>query len=302
MILEKKGVVEEGVYMLGHPVAPVYLVDGPSPVIIEAGLTLMTKMYAAEIKKVLGTRQPEYCFITHAHFDHLGAAAGLKHHFPDMRIAASPRVGIILDKPSAVERIRYLNRSANEMFQPSDVPMPYGAPFEPFEIDVVLSDGDMVRLSDSLTIEVMETPGHTRDMLSYYLPEKRMLFPSEALGIPHATDYIEVDCLVDYDMHLASMARLDALDTRAICLGHYGVYTDEDAAGYILKAVACFTEFFQMVRRFIHETGGDTDQVIHQVREHEYDPHPHPKQPEAAYLLNLRARIDAISRKVLQEK
>ena len=47
------------------------------------------------------------------------------------------------------------------------------APFEPFGVDLILGDGQTVELGDK-TVQVLASPGHTRDMLSYYIPERKI--------------------------------------------------------------------------------------------------------------------------------
>jgi hypothetical protein len=40
---------------------------------------------------------------------------------------------------------------------------------------------------------------------------------------------------------------------------------------------------------------GEVDRVVARVKAQEYDPQPQPKQPEPAYLLNLRARVSHLA-------
>ena len=55
-------------------------------------------------------------------------------------------------------------------------------PFEPFEIDIILEEGQVFDIDDGLQCQVFATPGHTRDMLSYYIPEKKILIATESAG------------------------------------------------------------------------------------------------------------------------
>jgi len=40
-----KGKITTDFYMLGHPVAPVYLLDGPKPALFDAGFTTLASLY-----------------------------------------------------------------------------------------------------------------------------------------------------------------------------------------------------------------------------------------------------------------
>ena len=298
MIIFETGKITENVYMLGHPASPMYLVDGRQPILIDTGYTFMTDIYLKELKQTLGNRQPAYCLITHAHFDHCGATAGLKKHFPGMQVAASELARTILLRPNVIKTIRNLNQSAETIRRELDIHVSNSRVFEPFDVEITLCEGDVLRPSDQLSIHTLETPGHTRDMLTFYLPEQRMLFASEVLGIPDPTGYIEVSCLIDYDQHVTSMKKLVDLDIDIICLGHRGVYTGHDVAHYVKKAMGDYNDFCQTVCRFLADENGDISRVMQRVREYEYDPKPKPRQPEPAYLINLEARVKVIAKKM----
>ena len=44
--------------------------------------------------------------------------------------------------------------------------------------------GDMIDLG-GLKIIVYEVPRHTRDILAFYIPERRAIFPAEGRGVPN---------------------------------------------------------------------------------------------------------------------
>lgn len=72
---------------------PAYLVLGDEKTLmIDAGLSLLGPSYLASVREILGeTARPDldYLFLTHSHYDHIGAAAYLKRHFPALRIGCS---------------------------------------------------------------------------------------------------------------------------------------------------------------------------------------------------------------------
>jgi len=298
MIIDHTGKIAEEIYMLGHPGAPLYLIDADRPVIIDTGFTFMTEIYGLAIQQILGTRQPAFCLLTHVHFDHCGATAGLKKLFPAMQVVASGQAVKILQKPRAVGRIRFLNHAAGTMAADLGVQLPATDAFEPFAIDIKVKDADVLKLSRNLTIRAIETPGHTRDTISYFIPERRALFASEAAGIPDQTGYIVIDSLLDYDQYVTSLKKLDMLGAEIICLGHRYAFTPPESRHYLKDALHHCEIFYDTVRRFLSETDDDIEAVMQRIRAFEYDPKPRPKQPEPAYILNLEARVRAIARKV----
>ena len=212
MIFSQTGKICDDFFVVGHPAVPVYLLDGPQPVIFDAGFTLLGELYTTEIEKILGSRAPAFCFLTHVHFDHCGAVAAFKRRYPRMKVVASHKAGEILKRPSAVERIRYLNLAAEVLVKQIGVNGTPGAHFEPFDIDRYVQEGDRVEIAAGCCVEVIASPGHTWDCLSYRISDKNILLSSEAAGQPDQTGYIVTDCLADYDCYLSVVAAAQSLD------------------------------------------------------------------------------------------
>ena len=295
MIMDSVGRIADGVYWLGHPGAPVFLLDGESPVVVDAGFACLGPLYARSIKEILGDRQPQHLILTHAHFDHCGAVSVLKRHFPGISVCCAREGERILQKPKALELIRELNRSAEQMMSEQGVASQEEPEvFEPFQVDRVLEDGDVVPLSQSDGLVVYATPGHTRDSLSFYHPERGILLSGEAAGVPSRTGYIFTESLTDYDQYVNSLARLSRLEPEILCLAHNYVYTGEDAREYLQRSLQQAGVFKDWVLSLMERGNGDTEKVMERVKREEYDPVPGPKQPEPAYRLNLEARIKAV--------
>ena len=102
MQFDTVGQVAQDFYVTGTPGVPVYLLDAPQPVLFDAGMTVYAHRYVNDIRMVLGERAPAYLFLTHAHFDHIGAAGYFKKVWPDLQIVASARSREILSRPNAV--------------------------------------------------------------------------------------------------------------------------------------------------------------------------------------------------------
>ena len=109
MRVTKKGKIVDDFYVMGHANVPVYLLDGPKPALFDAGFMALAKCYEQDIKKILGSRSPAYLFLTHSHFDHVGAAGYLKKVWPDLRTIFEPGAG-----EHAGHRYRFLRPGAGE--------------------------------------------------------------------------------------------------------------------------------------------------------------------------------------------
>jgi len=298
MVFDKTGKITNNLYMLGIPAMPVYLMDAEKPAVFDAGLAFLGQRYVEDIKKILGPRPLAYCFLTHSHFDHCGSVSVLKAKFPSLKVVAAEKAKHVLKRPNAIRLIRELTRAAREAAYDGGRDAKENARFEPFDVDVVLHDGDTIQLSNDLTVKALDTPGHTWDCLSYYFPLKKILMCSEAAGVPDQTGEIISDFLVDYDRYVDSMRRLNGLDVEVVCLGHRFAFAGDDARSYIPQAIASCEAFLRRVEDCFVAEAGDLQKVIQHVKKFEYDDKEGPKQLEAAYTLNLEARIKIIEKRL----
>lgn len=294
MIFSEAGEVRDGFFVIGSPHVPLYLLKGEKAVLIEGGISLLGEVYRRGVTERLGGGHPHMILLTHVHFDHCGAVSYLKKAFPGMKIAASPESADILKRHNAVKVIRALNENAREAVVGIDEALLLKDGFEPFGVDVILRDGDRIEIGGGLGVQVLSTPGHTRDFLSYYVPEKKILISSEAGGCAVNSRYISVDCLTDFEVYMHSLKRLASLDVEVLCQGHRYVYTNHDARAFLERSMRSALEFKGMVEDLWHRERQDMKRVMARVKEWEYDPLPEPKQPEQAYLANLRARVKSI--------
>jgi glyoxylase-like metal-dependent hydrolase (beta-lactamase superfamily II) len=292
VIIDRKGDVTEHLRVLGTPQVPCYMVDAPRPVLVDAGFTCLGPLYEADVREALGGREPAHLCLTHVHFDHCGAMAYLAKAFPAMQVCASPVSSEILSRRGAVERIAALNELARVHVEGMGVEGLSAEPFEALTPDRELGDGDELDLGGGLTLQVLAAPGHTRDFTSYYVPQSGILIAGEAVGCADVTGYIFTEFLVDYDQYVASLSRLASLPARVLCQGHHFVYTGDHVREYLERSLVSAREYREWVERLLNEEHGDVQRVVARVRAVEYDPKPAAtRQPEAAYLMNLNARV-----------
>lgn len=286
------GKITENFYVLGNAQVPIYLLDGVAPVLFEAGLTALSGFYEEDIRKVLKGRAPAYLFLTHSHFDHIGAASRLKALWPRMRIVGFSKVGEILARPGAVDLIRTLNREAAEFLFAGRQEVDQGL-FEPFALDMVLRGGEVIELGND-RIEVIQTPGHTWDFLSYWVPEKRILVASEAAGGSDPSGHVFTEFLVDVEAYRNSLNALSLLDAKVMCLGHWVVITEGDVKRHIARSIEGVARYVAMAEECLRLEQGDIEKAALRVKAAEWDPRPWPKQPEHSYLLNTQARVKTV--------
>ncbi|MFH1351366.1 MAG: MBL fold metallo-hydrolase [Pseudomonadota bacterium] len=294
MRIARTGKISEDFYAVGHAMTPVYLLDGASPVLFDAGYTAMTRLYLQDIKEILGRRAPEYLFITHAHFDHIGAASHFKDLWPEMQIVGSARSQEILNRPNAIRLIRDLNQEGLRIVRSWGVETLHEAPFEPFGLDLILSPGQALELGHGIHVKAIHTPGHTWDFMSYWVPEKKILVASEAVSCDYGDGFFIPEFLVDYDVYRRSIEMLSQLDFQILCQGHSLVFTEQDAREHLRNTLERSDEYVAMVEGFLRDEGADINRAVARVKAVEWDPKPAPKQPEKPYLINTQIRVKTI--------
>jgi len=297
LLFSEAGLVVKDLYVAGFPWSACYLLDGKRPVLFESGYTAAGRLYAEAIREALGEREPEILFLTHVHYDHCGATGYLKRAFPSLRVAASERSAGIMRRPNALALITELSRQATSYVSGSfngDRSKLIDEPFEPFDVDIIVGEGETVDL-DGMTVQVMATPGHTRDMLSYYVPERKILFATETAGCQDAAGHILISAPADYDSFLSSFARVAALPIEILCQGHRFVWVGGDEVrDFLARSLFAAKHFREKVKRQLREEQGSIERVVARIKSEEYDTNMGPKQPEGAYLVNLRATVSRL--------
>jgi glyoxylase-like metal-dependent hydrolase (beta-lactamase superfamily II) len=305
LIFNKTGHVTDILYVAGLAWSPVYLLATEEPVLFEAGFHCAGRLYADDIMGIVGGRRPKMLFLTHVHWDHCGAAAYLKKVFPELKVAASKRSADIIKRPNALALMRRLSKDVIPLaarLDGVDGGKLIRDPFESFEIDIILKDGQVFDIGNGLSVHVFATPGHTRDMLSYYIPEMRILVATEAAGVLDQSNQVITEFLVDYDMYMASLKRLAALDVDILCQGHHFVFAGDDVKRFFDRSLEAAEKFQRDAQELLEAEGGSIDRVVQLIKARQYDTNTGVKQSEQAYLLNLTTRVTHLAnRHVIRE-
>jgi 2-aminobenzoylacetyl-CoA thioesterase len=301
LIISKTGLAAHNLYVNGFTWSPTYLVTAKTAVLFEAGFSCMGKLYEKDIRKVLGNQNPEFLFLTHVHYDHCGSASYFKKIFPDLKICASRRAQEIIRRENAVSLMSSLSQYVIPLIaklpeiQKEELLM---EPFQAFDVDIVFNEECVINIGDGLNIRAIATPGHTRDMLSYYIPERKILIATESAGCLGRNGHIVSEFLVDYDAYVNTLRLFSTLEVETFCQGHHFVFTGGDVQDFFAKSLET-TEFFKIhVDELLRREGGSIDKVVDTIKAEEYDTNPGIKQPERAYLLNLKTQVTHLAAKL----
>jgi 2-aminobenzoylacetyl-CoA thioesterase len=288
----------KGLYRLGGPEFPAFLVVGSHRVIqVDAGPVFMGPEYLQDMQKVLGKgRGPDFLFHTHSHFDHVGSTPFLKRHFPDIKVGGSEKFARRLSQPRIGNTIADLNRALVQKSNMERAFLPEDFNYSLLIVEQILKDGDLVDLGGGALLEVIATPGHTSDSLSFFLPHLEAVLPGDALGILPGDDvWVAPQFLSSYEDYFDSIERVRKKAPKTILLGHHSVVRQAEVERFFNNAVVDCRAFRKIIEQYLKESQMKEEMVVQRIQEAEYHTLRKGKQPEEAFLLNLTAQVRLIA-------
>lgn len=275
---------------------PAYLVRGrDKTLMIDSGINHLGPLYLESVKAACGRAgRPDYLFLTHSHYDHVGSADYLKRHLSGLQLGAHERVAALAQKQSALDLMNRLSASHDELLAYN--PAGEDVILHPFDIDMQLKHGDAIDLG-GLTCAVYETPGHTRDSLSFYLPEIKALFPGDACGVLRIGDGdpLQVEFVASYASYVESLKFMTTLEPEIICLAHNWVLTGADAGDFLRHSLAETYNYRAMIEHYLDAADGDAERTIEAMAQAGYAGNGLALDPTPAQMTNLSAQIRHIA-------
>lgn len=289
----KLGKLEESIFAIGNGYFPSYLILGEKIAMIDAGVTVMGPLYKKDILSLTENRGIDFLLLTHSHFDHCGAIPYLRRNLPDFKVGASPVAKEVFHKEKAIEHIINLNREVEELAPPrkEDISI------DRIDVDIELKEGDIIELGKEIYIEVLETPGHTRCGLSFYIPSKKAIFFGEAGGVIEKDGTLRPQFLSSYNQYVKSIEKMMKLDIEIIGLAHGGALVGEEARNYLDKSLRETILFKERIIDYFRKYK-DREKVIEIISEEDFKNITQLKTP---FILNLRASVSTIEKEFLSE-
>ncbi len=210
--------IQPGIYRIKASRSNVYVLADKTLTLIDTGMQGDGEEIIKAIRAI--GRKPEevtQILITHAHIDHTGSLAFLKQATGAQIFAGIREIDYIqgAKKTWRMER----EGLGGTLFKLAlFVAETFFYSYTPVAVDVPLLGGEVLNCFEG--IKVVATPGHSPGSLSYYLPEKKILFTGDALsGAPEVRLPPQAGC-ADYQEARASVKKLSALRFETCCFGH----------------------------------------------------------------------------------
>jgi len=280
----------EGITALGNAYAFVYLIQsGNEKGLIDTG-TAFWGLQIAGFFRSKGIDSLNYVMFTHSHYDHIGGMPVVQKSVEVEKRVAHAGFERVFSSRRALSLIENLNRKELELLG-----VDYDYHFEPFPIDEKAEEGKVIRVGD-MEVRILETPGHTRDSVSYYVSECGLAVVGEAVGVPNADySYILPQFLADVELYLSSFDKIASLDIEILGLPHERIIEGRDEVREYLRRSRQYTiEFIEDIRTALEKF--DTMEEVMEYLVDKYYRGRKIRQPIYAFKENLKAQIRAVKR------
>lgn len=189
------------------------------------------------LKKAIGDNVIENVLLTHYHEDHTGNAAYLKYKF-DCKIYAHT---ICAERMTNGFMVSPLGRLISGKVKKVDVEG--------------ITDGQILDLGD-YTLQAIHTPGHTKDHLAYYEPNRGWLFSGD-LYVADRIKYFEKN--EDIKEQMNSLKKLLALDFDVLLCSHNPKL--KNGKKRLQRKLELFETFYGEVVR-LHQEGQSSEEIL----------------------------------------
>jgi 2-aminobenzoylacetyl-CoA thioesterase len=267
------GKLTDSLWYLGREETGVYLMEcGDEAVLISGGMCYILPDVLAQMKAFgIDAAKIRKVLILHAHFDHVGIIPWFKRTWPKIEILASARAWELLGMPKAIGTINTFSRMVSERMGLSERLAGYDFLWRDDMTGSTVSDGDHIELGD-LSVQILETPGHSSCSVSAYEASLQALFPSDAGGMP-LEDIIIPLGNSNFTQFQESLAKMASLPVSFLCADHYGYVTGSEAGGFIAQTIETAKQFRAAMEASFQKYG-DTVPAARHLTDEIYRRHP----------------------------
>ncbi|MBQ7975519.1 MAG: MBL fold metallo-hydrolase [Clostridia bacterium] len=267
--------------------------DGETSVLCDSGYAFTGKEVADNIKKALGTRELDYIFLTHSHYDHAAGAAYVLEAYPNAKVVAGEHAANVFKKESAKRVMRKLDRKfANTCGYGA-----YDDLLHNLRVDICVNDGDIIK-AGNMTFEAIWLPGHTRCSVGFYLKEEKLLLSTETIGVYVDSETVIPAYLVGYNMTLESIEKVSKLDIENMLIPHYGILDRIEAEQYLKTSKKSVVETANNFINIIKQNGTKAD-ALEYFKQQFYHGYAKEIYPIDALELNTSIMIDLTEKELI---
>jgi len=228
----------------------------------------------------------------------MGALPFLRNEWPSLRLVTSQTGADVLLKNTPRRVIRELSITAakecNSKFEAAYNDAAYGD--GAFHANVIVKDGDIIQLG-GVSVKTLETPGHTRDSLSFFIPELELLIVSETAGFMLPNGNVYPTYLTSFNDTVNSIEKCRKIPYKFLSFPHYGVVGTQYADGFFDKAMKAAVDCRDFIMD-MNEKKLDNEAMFEKFVQKYGSEELYAYQPRAAFDINTRATIACTLREI----
>ncbi len=259
MRIRTPGKVTDNLWYLGREETGVYYLEGrDGALMINAGMSYVLPDVLAQMKEFgLDPGKLTKLLLLHSHFDHVGIVPYLKRTYPGIEVIASAPAWEVFAKPKAIEIINNFGQLSAKEVNATEALKPYDLEWRNDITGSAVSDGDEIDLG-GLMLQIIATPGHSNCSICAYEPNMKVLFASDAVGVPFK-DALFPSMNTNVHQYLESLLKLRPLPVSYLCLDHYGYITGEEAGRFTDLTLEEGLRWRAYLEEFYRKYNGDID-------------------------------------------
>lgn len=247
---------------------------------IDCGMAYCGPQMIENAKLCLGGRSLDYVFITHTHYDHMGALPYIRKEWPDVKVVGSHKAKTVFEREGAVRTIRNLGIEAQHTYSTGREEIP----IEGLAVDIVVSEGDEISLGEQY-IYVLEAKGHTDCCLCYILEPMSLMFACESTGFIDEEHKVRSAILKNYHDCIESARKCKAYGAKRIITPHFGIIPEFFNDTYFDSFIENAVREREFVKN-MYEEGLSDEEVLHRYKDKFWSESRRSVQPEEAFMTN----------------
>jgi glyoxylase-like metal-dependent hydrolase (beta-lactamase superfamily II) len=248
----------------------VYLITGTRKCLIDSGTKAEAPYLVRKLKR-LHAFPPDLIVLTHPHWDHTQG-------IPFMRKEAL-KMGKKIEVLASAEAIQPLQDcSFNDVFEIGSC--------EAIAQVTPLQDGDTIDLG-STSLRIHDVPGHCRGHIAIFDEKSEYLFAGDSVGNQYQDQLFMPTFMPptwNTENYLSSLKKMEKIPFKALCRGHFGCTTGQDARAGFDKSLETFHLWWNFYERNASKLD-DLDYLLARMKE-EINP-----QPPRVALISLSRRV-----------
>lgn len=252
----------------------------------DCGMACFSDRLIENIHNVLDeqNRTLDYIFLSHTHYDHIGALPYILKEWPDAKVCGGEKAVKVFASEGAKKTMVRLGNAAKEQFGTN-----IEITAEGMRVDIVMRDGDSISLGRE-KVTAFVTKGHTDCSMSYMLDPQKILFASESTGVINGTGFMYPSILKSYDDAVESALKLKKLDANDIIVPHYGVPAKGEQETFFDDFIEAAKAERELIFEGIRE-GLSDEEILERHKAVYWSEARNVNQPYPAYKLNAEITI-----------